>query len=56
MKKVGFVYDDIFLEHETPQWHPECKERLIAIIDALKSSDIWDKLIHIKPRRLISRI
>lgn len=51
MKKVGFIYDDIFLAHETPQWHPECKERLIAIIDTLKSSDIWNKLIHIKPRR-----
>ena len=43
------IYDDIFLEHETPKWHPECKERLIAIIDALKSSEIWDKLVHIKP-------
>ncbi len=51
MKKVGFIYDDIFLAHETPQWHPECKERLIAIIDAIKSSEIWDKLIHIKPRK-----
>ena len=51
MKKVGLIYDDIFLRHETPKWHPECKERLIAIIDALKSSDIWDKLIHIKPRK-----
>src|SRR3990170_3774260 len=49
MKKIGFLYDDIFLRHETPQWHPECKERLIAIIDALKSSDVWDNLIHIKP-------
>lgn len=51
MKKVGFIYDDIFLRHETPKWHPECKERLIAIIDTLKSSEIWDKLIHIKPRK-----
>ena len=51
MKKVGFIYDDIFLKHETPKWHPESKERLIAIIDTLKSSEIWDKLIHIKPRK-----
>lgn len=51
MKKVGLIYDDIFLRHETPKWHPECKERLIAIIDALKSSEIWHKLIHIKPRK-----
>ncbi|MDP1758333.1 MAG: histone deacetylase, partial [Thermodesulfovibrionales bacterium] len=51
MKQVGFIYDDIFLSHETPEWHPECKGRLIAIIAALKSSEIWDKLIHIKPRK-----
>ena len=51
MKRVGLIYDDIFLAHETPEWHPECKERLIAIIDELKSSEIWDKLIHIKPRK-----
>ena len=51
MKQVGFIYDDIFLSHETPERHPECKERLIAIIDTLKTSDIWDKLIHIKPRK-----
>jgi len=51
MKKVGFIYDDIFLAHETPEWHPEAKERLVAIIDTLKSSDIWNKLIHIKPRK-----
>ncbi len=49
MKKVGFLYDDIFLEHETPEWHPESKERLIAIINTLKNSDVWDKLIHINP-------
>ena len=51
MKKVGFIYDDIFLKHDTPQWHPESKERLIAIINALKNSDVWDKLIHIKPAK-----
>jgi len=49
MKKVGFIYDDIFLKHETPEWHPESKERLVSIINTLKNSDIRDKLIHIKP-------
>ena len=50
MKKVGFVYDDIFLKHETPFGHPESPQRLVKIIETLKNSDIWDKLIHIKPR------
>jgi acetoin utilization deacetylase AcuC-like enzyme len=51
VKKVGFIYDDIFLNHETPEWHPERKERLIHIIDSLKKSGTWEKLIHIKPRK-----
>ncbi len=49
--KVGFVYDDIFLKHDTPQWHPECKERLISIVKALRDSVLWDKLVHIRPRK-----
>jgi acetoin utilization deacetylase AcuC-like enzyme len=49
MKKVGFLYDDIFLLHEMPPGHPESKERLIEINKSLKQSDIWSKLIHTKP-------
>lgn len=49
--KTGFIYDDVFLEHETPRWHPECKERLISITNALNASPFRDKLISIKPRR-----
>jgi acetoin utilization deacetylase AcuC-like enzyme len=49
--KVGFVYDDIFLTHETPWGHPERKERLVAIVNALKSSPFWEQLTHIKPRK-----
>ena len=49
MKKVGFVYDDIFLHHEMPPGHPESKERLIAIIASLKKrTALWDSLIHLK--------
>ena len=52
MKKVGFVYDDLFLKHEMPVGHPESPQRLLKILETLKkSSDIWNKLIHIKPRR-----
>ncbi|NWF52849.1 MAG: histone deacetylase [Nitrospirae bacterium] len=51
MEKVGFIYDDIFLKHETSEWHPERKERLIHIIDTLKKSGLHEKLIHIKPDR-----
>lgn len=50
MIDVGFIYDDVFLKHETPQWHPETKERLISILSTLRNSELWDKLIHVKPR------
>lgn len=51
MKKVGFIYDDIFLRHVTPDWHPERKERLVQIVSSLKKSGLWENLIRIKPRR-----
>ncbi len=51
MNKVGLVYDDIFLKHMPPSWHPERKERLICIIEALKTTGLWDSLIQIRPRR-----
>lgn len=51
MKKVGFIYDDIFLKHATPDWHPERKERLIQIVSTLKESALWEHLMHIKPLR-----
>ncbi|GAB6182682.1 histone deacetylase family protein [Thermodesulfovibrio hydrogeniphilus] len=50
-RKVAFVYDDVFLKHETPSGHPESKERLISIVNQLKNTKLWDKLIHIKPRK-----
>ncbi len=50
-RKVGFIYDDIFLKHETPQGHPESKERLIAIVNHLKKQGLWNRLVHIKPRK-----
>lgn len=50
MKRVGFLYDPLFLSHETPAWHPESNERLRHIIQALKDSELWQRLIHIRPR------
>jgi len=51
MKKVGYIYDDIFLLHEMPSGHPESAERLIAINNALKESDFRDKPVYIKPQK-----
>lgn len=51
MKKVGFIYDDIFLKHENPSGHPESSKRLLQIIETLRNSDAWNNLIHIKPEK-----
>ena len=51
MKKVGFLYDDIFLKHEMPAGHPESAQRLLSILNTLRNSSLWRELSHIKPRR-----
>jgi len=48
---VGLLYDDIFLEHKPPAGHPESPGRLTAIMKTLKASDIWGRLVHVKPRK-----
>jgi acetoin utilization deacetylase AcuC-like enzyme len=51
MSSVGFVYDDVYLQHKAPPSHPENEQRLVAILNRLKGSDLWDNLVHIKPRK-----
>lgn len=51
MKTVGFLYHDIFLRHEMPPGHPESKERLVVITEALKKSRIWEQITHITPQK-----
>jgi acetoin utilization deacetylase AcuC-like enzyme len=46
---TGFIYHDDYLKHRTGPVHPEYEGRLIAIIDHLKKSDLWDRLLHVTP-------
>jgi acetoin utilization deacetylase AcuC-like enzyme len=46
---TALVYHEDYLKHRTGSVHPEHEGRLIAIIDHLKESDLWDKLLHITP-------
>ena len=48
--KTGLVYDDIYLEHQTTPGHPEASERLVAITERLKSSDLYSQLIKLAPK------
>ncbi|MGD0885487.1 MAG: histone deacetylase [Thermodesulfovibrionales bacterium] len=50
MLNVGFIYDDIFLRHAPPPWHPERKERLVCVLNGLETSGLFDRLVLIKPR------
>jgi len=47
--KVGFVYDPIYLKHDTGQ-HPENAKRLEAIISHLEQTGLKQQLTLIKPR------
>lgn len=58
MKKVGIVYNDIFVEHRTNgryAGHPECRERLETTVSKLKEhemlgDDANEHFIHLDPR------
>ncbi|WP_457639586.1 histone deacetylase family protein [Persephonella sp.] len=53
MRKVGYIYDPVYLKHDTGEGHPESPYRLEAVneyVDLIK-----DKLIHIKPRRATAK-
>jgi len=47
--KVGFVYDPIYLKHDTGQ-HVENANRLETIISHLEQTQLKQQLTHIKPR------
>jgi len=51
MASAGYIYDDIFLEHEMPIGHPESADRLIAINNAIKSSPHYGSLKIINPEK-----
>jgi len=51
MYKVGYIYDDVFLRHEPPVWHPDSPDRLLSINSSLKAVDLWGRLVHLKPRK-----
>jgi len=48
-KRTGFLYHPDYLKHDTGYGHPECSQRLVAILEAVRNSDIWNDLILIEP-------
>ncbi|WP_448588446.1 histone deacetylase family protein [Thermocrinis sp.] len=48
--KTGFIYDDLYLEHNE-RGHPENKDRLISIIQELEEEGLFKHIRKIRPRR-----
>ncbi len=46
----GFLYDPVFLNHDTGAGHPECRERLSVTIDYLHKQP-WFDALHVVPTR-----
>ena len=47
MAKTAYLFDTIYLEHDTGPFHPECPERLSAINAKLKKTDFYNELIRV---------
>ncbi|WP_040911777.1 histone deacetylase family protein [Leptospira broomii] len=48
----GYAYEDIFLQHDTGEYHPERPERLEAIMNRLIKTSYFKNLTHISPEKL----
>lgn len=48
--KTGFVYDDIYLEHQVTPGHPETPYRLVAIVERLKTNSLYPQLLLLSPK------
>lgn len=46
---TGFLYDPIYLKHDTGANHPERPERLTAIVERLEQKGLLDGLVRLKP-------
>jgi acetoin utilization deacetylase AcuC-like enzyme len=46
---TGFVYDDVYLRHQTGAGHPERPQRLTAIVRRLEKAVLLDRLVRLKP-------
>ncbi|MBI4495136.1 MAG: histone deacetylase [Chloroflexi bacterium] len=46
---TGLAYHPVFLEHQTGRQHPECPDRLSAIVQYLGASSLWTRLATWEP-------
>ncbi|MCY4051759.1 MAG: histone deacetylase [Gammaproteobacteria bacterium] len=48
--KTGYIYDPVFLNHDTGRGHPETSQRLVSAHTHLTSQDFYNKLSLFPPR------
>ncbi len=46
---TAFIYHEDYLKHKTGYMHPEHEGRLIAIVTHLQRTDLWGRLLQIRP-------
>lgn len=46
---TAFVYHEDYLKHKTGFMHPEHEGRLVAIVTHLQQTELWGKMLHIRP-------
>lgn len=52
--RTAYIYDDIYLYHNTGAGHPECSDRMASINGQVKG--IKDKLVYLKPIKASEKI
>jgi len=50
MKKVGVLLDKLYFDHDNGMGHPESQHRLLAILDMLKETKLFDEVYRLQPR------
>ncbi len=48
MSRTGFVFNKIYLEHDTGLYHPERAERLSALLEAFRENGIFERVVQIE--------
>ncbi len=48
--KTGYIYDPVFLNHDTGWGHPETSQRLVSAHAHLSSQDFYSNLVLFQPR------
>lgn len=51
MGNVALIYHQDYLKHDTGAGHPECPDRLRAIMNHLITTPLWKTLHHLQPQR-----